>query len=691
MNRNENNKIPSSTKNQKTLSQKTKKEDKNFKMPLYKIFMDEIKGNSTKKLHLMKNQKSYSNKAQSKNELSSFNLKLELFVNKLLEQKYNCTPDLYEKNKLDILVSKKKCHYLANFNEIGYCTTILTEYLKREYSLKEVYTRIPQYASYYKNYLQFFCKPFFTHYTINKKMVRHMEKVAQIFYNENYADDDENKEKDQSQNKKKMPKIFSKDVMTDIENGDSFTYVNSEAAMEQIQLINKKLKKNENLNSKVKKNEKENYNVLPIVIEQSTIIENEQKITPIYEKDEFQQKLKNKTKIVFDLDNMDKSNKEISNLKISQSTSSIKMLLKEMSKDKKETLFLKNVKDINENPFTFRKINAFISPSNKPNINLAKSKSIKNLNNNCILIQNGKTTNNINININNLTIGQKVLSKNGSFNKIINNLRELNNVNNNINNENILKKTITKFKYKDSNNNSILKIKDRNSKKNLINIKSNTESAPNSNKIQNVQSKTKLKKNGLLTLPPHAINILPNFQSNHTKKYSKIVPSTLAYQVKKTRNQAVFKFGHISGSTTNIYKHKKLSYPSNDQNKYGRFTIHGNDQINSKNILNNNDLLSGQRTKNASNDIRRPKKIFTSILHLNKGGGGEPHFFNLKNKLDTYRNSENGIISPANIKKKDILINKMKIKELKLKEKQLNYHKMLNLMPRNTRSKSTNN
>lgn len=161
-------------------------------------------------------------------------------------------------------------------------------------------------------------------------------------------------------------------------------------------------------------------------------------------------------------------------------------------------------------------------------------------------------------------------------------MRELNNVNNNINNENILKKTITKFKYKDSNNNSILKIKDRNSKKNLINIKSNTESAPNSNKIQNVQSKTKLKKNGLLTLPPHAINILPNFQSNHTKKYSKIVPSTLAYQVKKTRNQAVFKFGHISGSTTNIYKHKKLSYPSNDQNKYGRFTIHGNDQINSK-------------------------------------------------------------------------------------------------------------
>ena len=91
-------------------------------------------------------------------------------------------------------------------------------------------------------------------------------------------------------------------------------------------------------------------------------------------------------------------------------------------------------------------------------MNVVKQKSIKNVNNNCILIQNGKTTNNINININNLTIGQKIISQNGSFNRIIKNLRELNNINN-MNNDKILKKTITKFKYKDSNNNSILNTK----------------------------------------------------------------------------------------------------------------------------------------------------------------------------------------------------------------------------------------
>ena len=93
---------------------------------------------------------------------------------------------------------------------MGYNTSILREYLRREYKLNESCTRIPQYANYYKNYLLFFCKPCFNQYTINKKMVRHMEKVAQIFYNENYADAEEenNEEKEQkSLEKKKLPKI----------------------------------------------------------------------------------------------------------------------------------------------------------------------------------------------------------------------------------------------------------------------------------------------------------------------------------------------------------------------------------------------------------------------------------------------------------------------------------------------------
>ena len=243
MSRNEKNNIINNVKKAKTTSQKVTKEDKVIKTPLYKIFMDENSTRNKKKLHLKKNQTLYSDKdtqvqmnmKQSNKFRFVFDLNLELFSYKILEAKYNSNPDLYEKINLDNLIAKKKCHYLAQLNEMGYCTSILREYLKREYTLKEVTTRIPQYASYYKNYLIFFCKPCFNHYTINKKMVRHMEKVAQVFYNENYAEEEKEENKEQSQEKKKLPKIFSKEIMKDIENCDNFTYVNSEDAMVQIQ------------------------------------------------------------------------------------------------------------------------------------------------------------------------------------------------------------------------------------------------------------------------------------------------------------------------------------------------------------------------------------------------------------------------------------------------------------------------
>ena len=55
------------------------------------------------------------------------------------------------------------------------------------------------------------------------------------------------------------------------------------------------------------------------------------------------------------------------------------------------------------------------------------------------------------------------------------------------------------------------------------------------------------------------MNLLPNFHTNSTNKnYNKIIPGTLTSQVKKTRNQPIFRLGHNSGSTTNLYKNKKF-------------------------------------------------------------------------------------------------------------------------------------
>ena len=177
------------------LNPSSKKIEKMNKPPLFKLFMN----NSNRKLHLINNNTSNSKDSAKKNIKSDnykqninqekiMPLNLQLFSYKILEAKHNSTPELYFKKKLNILIKKKKSHLLADFNERALNDCQFREYLKRYYTYQETEERIPKYVSYYKNYLTFFCRPFFVNYILNKKMVRHMEKVAQVFYNENYAD-----------------------------------------------------------------------------------------------------------------------------------------------------------------------------------------------------------------------------------------------------------------------------------------------------------------------------------------------------------------------------------------------------------------------------------------------------------------------------------------------------------------------
>jgi hypothetical protein len=114
----------------------------------------------------------------------------------------------------------------------------LRDYLKRYYTYEETKERIPKYVSYYKNYLTFFCRPFFTGYIINKKMVKHMEKVAQVFYNENYAEEDNTPKEKSKKNREKNIIIFSKKIKKEIEDADIYTVVNSESAKKQIPKLN---------------------------------------------------------------------------------------------------------------------------------------------------------------------------------------------------------------------------------------------------------------------------------------------------------------------------------------------------------------------------------------------------------------------------------------------------------------------
>ena len=151
------------------LNPSSQKVEKMNKPPLFKLFMN----NSNRKLHLINNNTSNSKDSAKSNFKSDNNnqnrkiekimpLNLQLFSYKILEAKHNSTPELYFKKKLNILIKKKKSHLLADFNERALNDCQFREYLKRYYTYQETEERIPKYVGYYKNYLAFFCRPFFT-------------------------------------------------------------------------------------------------------------------------------------------------------------------------------------------------------------------------------------------------------------------------------------------------------------------------------------------------------------------------------------------------------------------------------------------------------------------------------------------------------------------------------------------------
>ena len=57
-----------------------------------------------------------------------------------------------------------------------------------------------------------------------------MEKVAQVFYNENYAEEDNTPKEKSKKNREKKIIIFSKKIKKEIEDADIYTVVNSESA-----------------------------------------------------------------------------------------------------------------------------------------------------------------------------------------------------------------------------------------------------------------------------------------------------------------------------------------------------------------------------------------------------------------------------------------------------------------------------
>ena len=658
-------------KRKRILSPKNQKGEKIMKQPLFKMFMND----SNRKLHLLKHNisnskdSSFSNQNENsdkkKIQHKNMHLNLQLFSYKILEAKHNSTPELYLKRTLNILIKRKKCHYVADFNERILSMCQLRDFLKRYYTIEETKERIPKYVSYYKNYLTFFCRPIFVSYITNKKMVRHMEKVAQVFYNENYAEEEKD-DKEKSKKKEKNIVIFNKKIKKEIEDGDIYTVVTSEAAMKQIQKMNNKVNKKimDNPNSNNEKNVIEN-NINPIKIDEISIYDNNYKITPIKGIDGNIEI--NTNEIISDL-----KNKDI----IPQTTNSINLLIEELQS--------KEIKSDSNN----------IKPENNKEI-------IKNMHNNCIVIKGGKTTNNINININHLTISQKASSKKDDEPNIISN----ENKNNNPKNKYIKKFKNSNTNTKERNNNQ----KSTNENKNELNTDKEKEKDKDKDKEKH---KTKTFQ---LTLPPPSHNSLSRTNSVVNKNFNQIFPKTInnnnnIKQNIEIKSPSLLKNGY-NGTVTSLHKYISFGKGNSSQNQIAKKTLYTNYSNRLSNIFKNMNygtskaskninivytknagILSGERTRSISSMKNRQKRIIYSSLHFN---GSNLHLLNLKNNIGTSKNSEHRSSSTdkrfAEFKMKKDKIPLIKYKEeesktskkgLKIKAKHLNLQKLLNVFPK---------
>ena len=138
-------------------------------------------------------------------------------IHKTLFLKYGKkTKQNYQKFIITNLINSKNCRLVALLKD-RMILDFIDEFLKRYYKKKESKNQIPKLVIYYKNYLRFFCKPIFRNFSLNNIIQHNGEKLAEIYYNNNYG---KNSKNNRNNNKLKSPNqfkiIFTKSIKESI-------------------------------------------------------------------------------------------------------------------------------------------------------------------------------------------------------------------------------------------------------------------------------------------------------------------------------------------------------------------------------------------------------------------------------------------------------------------------------------------
>ena len=176
-----------------------------------------------------------------KNPTQKLLTKTQRNLHTFITKTYNTTPKIFKQYITFQLLHNAPTHLVSIFKE-HMINDYVEEFLKREYTLIESRERLPKFAKFYKNYLQFFCKATLRHFMLNEIIKNYGEEKAEIYYKENYPEenerncssqnykfinnnqyDDSDSDDDDLINSKSI--IFSKsikEIINKVENGESF-------------------------------------------------------------------------------------------------------------------------------------------------------------------------------------------------------------------------------------------------------------------------------------------------------------------------------------------------------------------------------------------------------------------------------------------------------------------------------------
>ena len=208
---------------------KLKKAEKNVKKDiqepnqLYQKKMAKLKVNLSKSLKYIIKKKNQTKDKTDTNRTNYVLIKNSLKKSIILKnlKKYDSKPLSNSIMIITNLINCKPTHYLAVFKDY-LIADYVEEFFRRIYFLNESIERIPKLFDYYKNYLQFFCKPIFKENFCNIIIKNYADFHAENFYKNNIEknkDNNKTKELEDNNNSEELIKtIFTKSIKNSIDN-----------------------------------------------------------------------------------------------------------------------------------------------------------------------------------------------------------------------------------------------------------------------------------------------------------------------------------------------------------------------------------------------------------------------------------------------------------------------------------------